>query len=71
MGGAGAVGGRVKSQVVAVVSVVCQAASIACLAYLAWVAYGTTAGVDAGRAGMSGGGRKDPVAATACAYWRA
>ena len=57
-----------KSLVAVVVSVSCQAVAAACLAC---VAYGTVAGAGAGRVGTAGGGRKDPVAAAACAYRRA
>ena len=56
VGRAGTVGGRAKSPVAAVVSVTCQAAAAVCSAY---VAYGTAAGVGAGRAGTAEGGRKD------------
>ena len=60
----GAVGGRAKIPVVAVVSVTCQA--VACLAC---VAFGIVAGVDI--ANTTGGGGKEPVASTASAARRA
>ena len=65
VGGAGAVEGRAKSPVAAVVSVACRAAAAACSAY------GTAAGAGTGRASTAGGRRKDPVAVAACTYRRA
>ena len=65
VGGAGALGGRMKALVVAVVSTVCRTMALAC------VAHGTADVTGEGRAGTTGGGRKDPVVAAASMAWRA